>query len=398
MFYARISRGRKLWEVAVYCFFAPVFYCLIWFCIWGGIGLRQSRQSLELQTLGEMHFNNTAHFLADGSDFCYDVPQQDVIVDSNVVFTNHLPDVTPVCVLDPDDSAGAAYRVFYSFSFPQTFGGQGLGPALSVLLLLGCALYYIACADSATLMVDSLACNGRKNSHWARRMFWACTIGSLTTALSAGGKGSVDTIYTAIVLSSIPFAILLCYLVQSTILFCRAAESLEEDADYQFPSQPEFRIPVYGGVFNALEYLTSWGKVNVSRVELGMDRATARHGVEFLKGIFLPFMSLSQILAVTYPESPMTNAVVTSCYAVCYMCWVSLFFASMALPGLTGLFRAMFVIAGCVLAFVRSGYRSKYNIRSNAIADFTTCTILWPQVLTQLNLQHMQDEKDGHRV
>jgi BCCT, betaine/carnitine/choline family transporter len=77
VFVALISRGRKLWEVVLYGFVIPVVYCLIWFTMWGGIALRQSRQGLELRRLGERYFNNSGNFLVDGSQFCHNVPQRD---------------------------------------------------------------------------------------------------------------------------------------------------------------------------------------------------------------------------------------------------------------------------------------------------------------------------------
>jgi choline-glycine betaine transporter len=62
VFVACISRGRILWEVIVHCFITQIAYCLVWFCTWGGIGLRQSRQGLELEVLGEELYNNSRHF------------------------------------------------------------------------------------------------------------------------------------------------------------------------------------------------------------------------------------------------------------------------------------------------------------------------------------------------
>ena len=63
---------------------------LVWFSFFGGIGLRQSRQALELKKLGTDFFDNAAHFQSAESTFCYNVPQEDVVVDGNVIFTNTL--------------------------------------------------------------------------------------------------------------------------------------------------------------------------------------------------------------------------------------------------------------------------------------------------------------------
>jgi hypothetical protein len=101
--------------------------------------MRQARQAMELEQLGELHYNNSAHFLADGSDLCYNVPQNDVMIGDTTVFTNRLLGVTPVCKFDADRS--------------------------NVLYLLGCTVFYITFSDSASFMVDIFASNGRKNTH-----------------------------------------------------------------------------------------------------------------------------------------------------------------------------------------------------------------------------------------
>jgi hypothetical protein len=69
----------------------------LWFGVFGGVGLRQARQAAELKVMGETYFNDTEHYLTDGWTYCYDVPQEDVVVDGSTIFTNSLVGVTPVC-------------------------------------------------------------------------------------------------------------------------------------------------------------------------------------------------------------------------------------------------------------------------------------------------------------
>jgi BCCT, betaine/carnitine/choline family transporter len=160
-----LSKGRKLWEVAAHCFLAPVTACMLWVCVWGGVAMRQARQAMELERLGADYYNNSATFLADGSEICYDVPQRDIVVDGETVFKNRLPGVTPVCLFDDDWSDQATINVLHSFRYPHTFGEQGLGPTLTLLYLLGCVVFYITMSDSVSFMVDKFASNGRKNNH-----------------------------------------------------------------------------------------------------------------------------------------------------------------------------------------------------------------------------------------
>jgi choline-glycine betaine transporter len=123
-------------------------------------------------------------------------------------------------------------------------------------------------ADSATLIVDSLALqNGRKNRHWTRRTFWAIMIGALATTLLSS-SGSVDALTAvqsiASVVCGLPVAVIMCYLIQSVTLLCRAAEKQDCGTDYCFPKQPEFKVSVYGGMFNALEVAASFWRVSNS--------------------------------------------------------------------------------------------------------------------------------------
>jgi BCCT, betaine/carnitine/choline family transporter len=264
--------------------------CILWVCVWSGVAMRQARQAMELEKLGADYYNNSATFLADGSEICYDVPHRDIVVDGETVFKNRLPGVIPVCLFDDDWSDQATINVLHSFRYPHTFGEQGLGPTLTLLYLLGCVVFYITISDSVSFMVDKFASNGRKNNHWSRRLLWACIAGALaTTLLSLGSSSALDAVDASFIVGVVPFIILMCYLMQTIALFCRASHATCSDSDgidYRFPMQPEFGMPVYGGIFNVIERIVSCGKVDPARVELGMQLPSCFHGVEFVKGLF----------------------------------------------------------------------------------------------------------------
>ena len=111
MFIARISKNRTIREVVVAVFICPTVYSIIWFSFMGGIGLRQARQAIELQQIGEQSFQDPAYFLAEGSDFCYNVPQEDVVVNGTTVFTNNLLGITPVCQFDRANDSQSWFNV-----------------------------------------------------------------------------------------------------------------------------------------------------------------------------------------------------------------------------------------------------------------------------------------------
>lgn len=359
---------------------------------------------MELSVMGERYFNNSGHFLIDGSEACYDVPQESLEVDGEVIFTNYLPGITPVCTFDVKNYLATPFNVLNSFRFPDSFGGAGLGPFLSTTFLLCCAIFFVATSDSSTFIVDCLASNGRKNFHWSRRTFWACTTGLQATMIVSTQTEALLVLKPAIFICGLPMAILLCYLVQSIVLLCEAADKtneLTDDTDYVFPDQPVFSMPVYGGVFNLMEYLMSVGQVNTARVEKQMHRATNDQILEFFKGLVVPFVSLHQILSATYPQNPKTNALVAGCFGVCFVVGVSLALAAFFYPGFHGLAWTIMLMTGIQLAIIRSGFRSLHNLRSNSLADFTSSMFLWPQVLTQMQLHEvarMNKDKPKHEV
>jgi BCCT, betaine/carnitine/choline family transporter len=388
-FVARISRGRRIWEVCFHSLVGPFLYTLVWFCIWGGIGLRHSRQAMELERLGESLSNSTAHFVHDGNEFCYDVPQEDILVDGEVVFTNHLPGVTPVCMFDAENPHSAIFNVLNSFSFPNNFGqGGGFGSSLSVLLLLGSAVFFMAGAGAASTIIDKIASSGRKNNHLARRMFWLITAAALATALlSTGGEAVLTAVQAAMIICGLPFSILLCYALQCMMQMCRQAAEHQGERDYRFPTQPEFSMPVYGGIFNVLEYCASLGKVAQSRLDRGMGNTTSFHVMEAAKGLLVPFLALRQVLLFTHPQNPKTNFALVVGYAITYVSWIGLCFASLRWTAWAGVAWTFCIVHGIALAFVRSAFRTRFNIRSNTLADVISSTLFWPQVLIQMH-QH----------
>lgn len=390
-FISCISKGRLLGEVVLYSLVVPVVYCLVWFCVWGGIALRQSRQAAELEILGLTLFNNSAHFMTDGNEYCYDVPQDDILAGEETVFINYLHGVTPVCKFNGDNPDSAVFNVLNAFSFPRAFRrGGGFGKGLSLLFMLACCVFYMTAAGSASLIVDKMASSGRKNIHLARRMFWLVTVGALTTALlTKGGAAALAAIQAGIVICGVPCAILLCYMLQSITLMCHQTAD-NQVGDYEFPNQNEFSMPVYGGVFNILEYAASLGKVNEASRDRGKSTVTKAQAIEFLKGVLVPFVTMWQVLSVAYPQNPRTNVYLVVCQALSYLALLCFWLAPHWWQDLESLIWTPLAIHGGILVIVRSAFRARYQIRSNAIADVITSTFFWPQVLSQMVLYHRE--------
>jgi hypothetical protein len=385
LFVARISKGRTIGEVILYSMVAPILYCILWFSIWGGVGLRQSRQADELIALGSTYFNNTKEYAVPGSDFCYDVPQSDVEVDGETVFKNFLLGVTPVCKIDSTNADQSAFNVLYSYSFPDELE-SGFGPLLTGIFLFALAIYFATSSDSGSLVVDHLSANGRKRHHWIQRLFWAVTEGAVATALlSAGGSSALRGVQAASIVAGLPFNFLLCYLLESIWVFAKQAED-PDNMEFKLSGQAEFTMPVYGGIFNVFEFAASAGDVNPKRVERGMHLPTQFQAVEFAKALFIPFVSLYQVLSAAYPKNKKTNVFTAAVYGLFFITWVALFAAYGKYTSLLAWGWTVMFSGAVMLASIRNTFRARCNLRSNVLGDFIASCFVWPQVLTQMRL------------
>jgi hypothetical protein len=392
LFIARISRGRTVGEVIMFSLIIPVLYCILWFSVWGGVAIRQSRQGMELAALGMNVYNDSGYFLVPGSDFCYDVPQDSLTHpddSAKVVFENHLPGVTPVCQFDPDNAENSAYNVLYSFSFPKHFD-KGFGPGMSVLFIIALAIYFATSSDSGSLIVDHLASNGRLRHHWIQRLFWAVTEGAVATALlTAGGSSALAALQAGSVIAGLPFVFMLCWLMQSIWVFCEYADR-NPTGEYKLPSQPEFTFPIFGGLFNIMEYLVSFGQVNKHRVARHMHLPTSQQVEEGIRATITPFYSLFMVLNATYPRNTFKNTVCVAFYFLSFIGWIGCFAASGKNEGLVGWGWAFYFMAAITLGAIRYGFRCRFNIRSNILGDFLGSLFFWPQVLAQLRIQCLE--------
>jgi hypothetical protein len=126
-------------------------------------------------------------------------------------------------------------------------------------------------------------------------------------------------------------------------------------------------------------------------MDLGMHQPSKEQVKEFFKGLFIPFVSLYQVLIANYPANVKTNAGVVALYTLLYVGATILFFASMSRDELKGLVCTLFLATGGMLAYIRQRFRSRYNLRSNYAGDLLASAFFWPQVLSQMRLQPLDD-------
>lgn len=404
LFLARISRGRTIRQVVFYSFFAPLFFSFLWFCTFGGAGLRQARQGMELEKLGEEHFNNSAHFRVDGSDFCYNVPQEDVFVEGSQdpIFSNSLPGITPVCQFDSTDATSQWFHVMFSFSYPDEDGFEGFGKFMAGLSMIALTIYFVTSSDSGSLIVDHLASNGHEDHHWLQRVFWAFTEGAVATALLvAGGNNALNALQSASLVFGLPFNFILFGMMYCTAKMCAISETLDSDGNATCklpePDATSFAMPVFGGVFNVIESLVSLGAVHEDRVARGMAMPAPSQTVEFVLGLLVPFWGVYRILQqLNY--SPVATISLTLCYAAFFMIWISLFITSVINFGFVAFGFLAFFLNGTILSVLRMEVREKYQLEGNVVADFLMGSFLYFQVLCQILYQFEVGEEPGPSI
>ena len=115
LYFSRAHSGQSN-HLLICCCADPVLYlCIIWFCIWGGTGLRQSWQANELIKPGKVNYGDPTYFQVPGNEFCYDVPPGKCN-SGGVIFENTMLGVTPVCKFNPAQADFSAFNVLYILS------------------------------------------------------------------------------------------------------------------------------------------------------------------------------------------------------------------------------------------------------------------------------------------
>lgn len=406
LFIARISKNRTLRSVIVGVFVAPTVYALIWFSFMGGIGIRQQRQAMELQMLGDVHYNDPTYFLSADSAFCYDVPQSDVYVDNDLIFTNTLPGITPVCAFDSSNSSLAWFNVMFSFTYPGTGPGGnfgGFGQFMSGISIFALAVYFITSSDSGSLVVDTLASNGAEEHHWIQRVFWALTEGALATGLLvAGGNDALGALQTASIVFGLPFNFFIFYFCWGIYRMCITIEEqgLRGNDKYIDPKlllpSKTWMMPLYGGVFNFFEFLFSFGAPNIKLGDAA-SMPSKEYCMDFLKNIFIPFVALFSVYSSIDSKGrhKKLNICIATVYALCHLMWVILFICGTINHGFTAFGWTFFFINACILTTLRMDIRGKLGIGGNIVGDFVAGSFLYPQALLQMQLQLAEEGYDG---
>jgi choline-glycine betaine transporter len=76
--------------------------------------------------------------------------------------------------------------------------------------------FFVTSSDSGSLVVDNLTSGGKLDSPIPQRVFWAIMEGVLAIALLiAGGTDALNALQTAVIISGLPFAVILLVMTYS---------------------------------------------------------------------------------------------------------------------------------------------------------------------------------------
>jgi len=378
-FYAKVSKGRTVRECLTYTLLVSFSYYLLWFVLFSGGGIRMQRRAFELQQLGDLNFNDSQYFVIPGRVHCYRPPLEPVeyvieVDGENVTYTyvNREPDVTAVC-LSTGNSAEAWFDYLRQFS--------SIGHGLCVLSIICMFFFFITTSDSTSLVFDLLSSNGDEQHTWLQRCVWSLLQAALTITLIWGGDEAGSALKSAqalCIIASIPNAIMLDVACINLLYSFRAGQDNES---------ANFRMPMYGGVFDIIEYAFSLGKMNSKRGPPGAPSSAVWS--TFALSLFAPFYVIYRI----NHEKTKKNRILTSAF-VCFtfLGWI-VSMAAQVWP-IAFMFYVWLVFA---IAATRNATRTELGIRGNLLEDLFTTFIMYPNVLSQIAFQGIDREVSIHK-
>ncbi len=163
IFIARISKGRTVREFVSAILIVPTLLSFIWMSTFGGTSLFLS------------HVSNTL-----------------------------------ITAVDKDLST-SLFAMIHLLNIPMY-----LKIALCVVGTFLIIAFFITSSDSGSLVVDSLTSGGKTTSPTFQRIFWASLQGAVAmTLLMIGGKKALVTLQTGVIISGLPFAVVLLAMIYS---------------------------------------------------------------------------------------------------------------------------------------------------------------------------------------
>ncbi|WP_300329302.1 BCCT family transporter [Fusobacterium sp.] len=170
MFIARVSKGRTIREFVIAILFIPVLLSLIWFTTFGATAFHEN-----LITGGALLKSATK------------------------------------------DTSTALFAMINNMQIPHIIK--------IIVSLIGTFLvvsFFVTSSDSGSLVVDNLTSGGKIDSPIPQRIFWALIEGAIAISLLiSGGNEALNALQTGVILSGLPFTIILLIMIYSLYIGLR---------------------------------------------------------------------------------------------------------------------------------------------------------------------------------
>jgi choline-glycine betaine transporter len=267
--------------------------------------------------------------------------------------------MSPVCLFTDWDQEASWYNTMAQF-------GPLLGYFFNVVSILSLLLFFVTSSDSGSLVVDTIAANGRDESSVIQRIFWAFTEGGLATGLVLGAevgaeKSVLKALQAASICTGLPYTCLLCFLMPAIWLGFELETHMKRKT---------FKTPIFGGIFDLVDVVFSRGKcpVPVSQTK------------NFFLFLICPFIGAYQLTA---NKGRIYNYTVTLVSAGLFAAWIVLLAVSTPINGLWGMGWMMYLCLGFILANARREVRNDKGIYGNVAEDVAACVFMYPNAMVQ---------------
>ncbi|EKX40613.1 hypothetical protein GUITHDRAFT_88699 [Guillardia theta CCMP2712] len=358
MFVATISRGRTLRQIFMGAIAAPVFYSFFFLVVMGSLGIKMERvvelSLLDPKTTDYQQIWRTGMINCTAMGYSNGQPQSEAARKLAEVGYYALP------CRNSDD-------VFYDVMEPY---GKGIATYLKLISVIGVVLYFVTSSDSGSYVDDILSAGGMAHPPVLQRVYWAVTEGACATAiLYAGGSDALTALRAVSICSGLPLTIAICLMCTALLRACKY-DMMEEDIH----SSTRFIV----GLF---DWADGFQPAGIPReLEPGLQRRIR----SLVISTFAPFISIHKVHQKFYNNVAMLHTAGTG---MLFITWIGCMIGEVGTVNASYVGWTMYIFFAAHLTATRLQARLAYKVYGSAFEDFFACLIMYPFVISQLELQ-----------
>jgi len=182
-------------------------------------------------------------------------------------------------------------------------------------------------------------------------------------------KQILKSLQAASICSGLPFTFMLCFMMPS--LWYALCEDRRRG----------FSTPVYGGIFDYMEFVFSFGKSPLPK--------TMEHTVAFIMNFFFPTAAMFNANK-KLGQGTLPNALTSIIATVFFYAWVVMLIYNN--DGYWALGWVMYVGFATILSVIRHKTRKAKDLAGNFCEDFFASLFVYPQVIVQIT-EEVQGEE-----